>query len=95
MSGPRARIDREPGLEPAPSWMQGALPADQHRPGMFGVTGSGDTSGFSGLQRQPWVELPARAPFGGYFDEVVDAFLAAYPELRSRRSARSWWTATS
>ncbi len=35
--------------------------ADQQRPGMFGVTGSGDTSGFSGLQRQPWVELPARA----------------------------------
>ena len=47
---------------------------------MFGVTGSGDTSGFSGLQRQPWVELPAQRPYGGYFDEVVDAFLAAYPE---------------
>ncbi|MGI8665782.1 MAG: NADH-quinone oxidoreductase subunit C [Jatrophihabitans sp.] len=57
----------------------GALPADQQRPGMFGVTGSGDTSGFSGLKRQPWVELPAQRPFGGYFDEVVDAFIEAYP----------------
>ncbi|MDQ2958552.1 MAG: NADH-quinone oxidoreductase subunit C [Actinomycetota bacterium] len=47
---------------------------------MFGVTGSGDTSGFSGLQRQPWVELPAQRPFGGYFDEVVDAFAEAYSE---------------
>jgi len=58
----------------------GAVPAGQRRPGMFGVTGSGDTSGFSGLQRQPWVEIPAQRPFGGYFDEVVDAFYAAYPE---------------
>lgn len=61
----------------------GALPtgAAQQRPGMFGVTGTGDTSGFSGLQRQPWVELPAERPYGGYFDEVVDALAAAYPAL--------------
>jgi NADH-quinone oxidoreductase subunit C len=58
--------------------LDGSLPVDQQRPGMFGVTGSGDTSGFAGLQRQPWVELPAQRPFGGYFDEVVDAFEAAY-----------------
>ncbi len=60
--------------------IQGTLPVDQHRPGMFGVTGSGDTTGFAGLQRQPWVELPAPRPFGGYFDEVVDAFEEAYPQ---------------
>jgi NADH-quinone oxidoreductase subunit C len=47
---------------------------------MFGVTGSGDTSGFSGLQRQPWLELPAERPYGGYYDEVMDAFAEAYPE---------------
>jgi NADH-quinone oxidoreductase subunit C len=58
----------------------GALPVDQQRPGMFGVTGTGDTSGFAGLQRQPWIELPAQRPFGGYFDEVVDAFESAYAE---------------
>ncbi len=57
----------------------GSLPAGAQRPGMFGVTGSGDTSGFSGLQRQPWVELAAERPYGGYFDEVMDAFAEAYP----------------
>ena len=58
----------------------GALPTDANPPGMFGVTGSGDTSGFSGLQRQPWIELPAERPYGGYYDEVMDAFAEAYPE---------------
>src|SRR6185437_5875210 len=58
--------------------LHGALPAGQQRPGMFGVTGTGDTSGFAGLQRQPWVELPAQRPYGGYFDEVMDAFEEAY-----------------
>ncbi len=60
--------------------IEGALPTGEKRPGMFGVTGSGDTSGFSGLQRQPWVELPTERPYGGYFDEIVDALEAAYPE---------------
>jgi NADH-quinone oxidoreductase subunit C len=58
---------------------EGALPVSQERPGMFGVSGSGDTSGFSGLQRQPWVELPAERPYGSYFDEIVDALAEAYP----------------
>jgi NADH-quinone oxidoreductase subunit C len=58
--------------------LQGALPVDQHRPGMFGVTGTGDTSGFSGLQRQPWLELPAERPYGSYFDDIVDALAEAY-----------------
>jgi NADH-quinone oxidoreductase subunit C len=58
----------------------GSLPAGRQTPGMFGVTGSGDTSGFSGLQREPWIELPAERPYGGYFDEVMDAFAEAYPE---------------
>ncbi|MCW2538707.1 MAG: NADH-quinone oxidoreductase subunit [Frankiales bacterium] len=61
--------------------IEGALPTSTERAGMFGVTGSGDTSGFSGLQRQPWVELPSERPYGSYFDEVVDALAAAYPSL--------------
>ncbi len=72
MTGPGE--DRELDL----ARLDGSLPTGQQRPGMFGVTGSGDTSGFAGLQRQPWVELPAQRPFGGYFDEVVDAFEAGY-----------------
>jgi NADH-quinone oxidoreductase subunit C len=41
------------------------------RHGMFGVTGSGDTSGYGGLTRA--VELPGatQAPYGGWFDEVA------------------------
>ena len=58
----------------------GSVPAGQQTPGMFGVMGSGDTSGFSGLQREPWIELPAEPPYGGYFDEVMQAFAEAYPE---------------
>jgi NADH-quinone oxidoreductase subunit C len=47
------------------------------RRGMFGVTGSGDTSGYGRLVRD--VALPGGSPrpYGGYFDEVVDALAAA------------------
>ena len=47
--------------------------------GMFGVTGSGDTTGFGGLNREIWHPPAAVRPFGNYFDEVVDALQAAYP----------------
>jgi NADH-quinone oxidoreductase subunit C len=42
------------------------------RKGMFGVIGTGDTSGFGGLTRT--VEFPAAAtpPFGGWWDSVYD-----------------------
>ncbi|MDT4892299.1 MAG: NADH-quinone oxidoreductase subunit [Pseudonocardiales bacterium] len=49
--------------------------------GMFGVTGSGDTTGFGRLKRQPWEVPGAERPFGGYFDELVDALQAAYPDF--------------
>lgn len=49
------------------------------RHGMFGVAGSGDTSGFGGLVREPWVAPVAERPYGGYFDELVDDLLAAAP----------------
>lgn len=43
------------------------------RRGMFGVKGSGDTSGYGRLVRN--VALPGGSPrpYGGYFDDVVDA----------------------
>jgi len=47
--------------------------------GMFGVTGSGDTSGFSGLVRRAPAIVETPRPYGGYFDEVVDALQEAYP----------------
>ena len=50
------------------------------RRGMFGVTGSGDTSGYGRLVRD--VALPAGSPrpYGGYFDEVVDALATVLGE---------------
>ncbi|MGH3729239.1 MAG: NADH-quinone oxidoreductase subunit C [Micromonosporaceae bacterium] len=40
---------------------------------MFGVSGSGDTSGYGGLVRRRPAVLGTEPPYGGYFDEVVDA----------------------
>jgi NADH-quinone oxidoreductase subunit C len=42
------------------------------RQGMFGASGTGDTSGYAGLvvRRAPRLSTPR--PYGGYFDEVVD-----------------------
>jgi NADH-quinone oxidoreductase subunit C len=48
------------------------------RGGLFGVEGSGDTSGFSGLVREPWQAPESDRPYGGYFDELVDNLRAAY-----------------
>ncbi len=47
--------------------------------GLFGVHGSGDTSGFGGLVRRRHAEVDSPRPFGGYFDEVYDALEEAYP----------------
>ncbi len=55
-------------------------PYGVERRGMFGVHGSGDTSGFGGLVREPWVPPTADRPYGGYFDELVDDLLAAAPD---------------
>ena len=51
-----------------------------HKSGMFGVEGSGDTSGFGGLVKEPYVALAAQRPYGSYFDDVADALVAAYPK---------------
>jgi len=40
--------------------------------GMWGVHGSGDTSGFTGLRHTEVMARPASRPYGGWFDEVVD-----------------------
>jgi NADH-quinone oxidoreductase subunit C len=47
-------------------------PYGTERRGMFGVSGSGDTSGFGGLVREPWVAPTAERPYGSYFDEIAD-----------------------
>ncbi|MGW0041509.1 NADH-quinone oxidoreductase subunit C [Rhodococcus sp. NPDC003348] len=42
------------------------------RQGMFGVRGTGDTSGYGRLQRPVTLPPSTTRPFGGWFDEVAD-----------------------
>jgi NADH-quinone oxidoreductase subunit C len=46
--------------------------------GMFGVSGSGDTSGYGGLHRRKVQIGSTERPFGGYFDDVADGLERAY-----------------
>ena len=54
-------------------------PSSPSQQGLFGVHGSGDTSGFGGLVRRRPSVVEAPRPYGGYFDEVVDALEVAFP----------------
>jgi len=56
-------------------------PASRAGRGMFGVAGSGDTSGFGGLQRRRVGIVSTERPYGSYFDEVYDSLEEAYPGL--------------
>jgi NADH-quinone oxidoreductase subunit C len=60
----------------APAELPPASPAGR---GMFGTSGSGDTSGFGGLVRRRTAVLSSPRPYGGYFDDVCDALEEAYP----------------
>jgi NADH-quinone oxidoreductase subunit C len=48
------------------------LPVVDVRSGLFGGSGSGDTSGFGGLVRTIAFPAPTPRPFGGWYDEVAD-----------------------
>lgn len=47
--------------------------------GMFGVKGTGDTSGYGGLIRSSQQPGSSQRPYGSYFDEVADELERAYP----------------
>ncbi len=51
------------------------------RTGMFGVTGSGDTSGYGGLQRPLPVVASSSRPFDERNETVYTALERAYPQL--------------
>ncbi|WP_134321896.1 NADH-quinone oxidoreductase subunit C [Cumulibacter soli] len=58
-------------------------PQASGRRGLFGVEGSGDTSGMGGLVTQAGSGIPSVSsprPYGGWFDEVADIFAKAYPQ---------------
>src|SRR4051794_7435323 len=74
----------QPAADIAKTWVtdtpgDGAENSQRH--GMFGVAGSGDTSGFGGLVRDKWVAPNAERPYGSYFDEVVDNLTVVYPDF--------------
>lgn len=66
------------GVEPA----AGRTPLEvvDVRRGLFGVTGTGDTSGFGGLVRTIAMPGPSERPYGGWFDEVVDVLAEVLDE---------------
>lgn len=67
-------------LEPAgtrPAEASEPVVAGKQRKGMFGVSGSGDTSGYGGLRLPAYTAPPAERPYGGWFDEFADEFYAA------------------
>lgn len=66
-----------PGSYPALPIVQPDVGQPAPDRGMFGVTGSGDTSGYSGLQRPVPVQSASDRPYGSYFDIVADALAAA------------------
>ncbi len=59
---------------------RGGVVAGRARQGMFGVRGSGDTSGFGGLALPAYAPAAAQRPYGGWFDAFTDELLAAMRE---------------
>ena len=49
--------------------------------GSFGVSGTGDTSGYGGLVLKGVQVGSSERPFGSYFDEVVEELERAYPSF--------------
>jgi len=49
--------------------------------GMFGATGTGDTSGYGGLVRVSSNPGSSERPFGSYFDDVADELEKAFPDF--------------
>ena len=67
--------DHDPKV--AASEVGGSVPSPDEevinvRRGMFGASGSGDTSGYGRLVREVTLPGSSPRPYGGYFDEVVD-----------------------
>jgi NADH-quinone oxidoreductase subunit C len=68
-----------------PSDLQGDRPglplvAGHERAGMFGVRGTGDTSGFGGLRLPAYAPAPAERPYGDWFDDFADELTVSMGE---------------
>lgn len=80
-----ARNQGDLPAEPSPDG-QPVVPPTRERTGMFGVRGSGDTSGFSGLKLPGYAPAPAERPYGGWFDDLADDFADALDQRGIPRS---------
>ena len=79
---PSRRAPDQPAVEQSPenipAHLVGGEPTAEvrvvgERRGMFGVTGTGDTSGYGGLVTPVVLPGAAQRPYGGWFDTVADA----------------------
>jgi NADH-quinone oxidoreductase subunit C len=70
-------LREEPKAEMSADDRDGAPETISVRRGMFGVEGSGDTSGYGRLVHAVAMPAGSPPPYGGYFDQVVDALAAA------------------
>jgi NADH-quinone oxidoreductase subunit C len=74
--GPETAVE-QPAAEQSPDNVPSPDPTSTEvtpvgrRTGMFGVQGSGDTSGYGGLVKPTLFPAPALAPYGGWFDTVA------------------------
>lgn len=64
----------------APPGQPVVAPTTAPRQGMFHTRDTGDTSGYGGLRLPAHVPQPSERPYGGYFDAIADALLAAMDE---------------
>jgi NADH-quinone oxidoreductase subunit C len=66
------------GTHPTPSAVTPAEGVANSGQDLFGAVFGSDTSGFGGLVPRPLAELSTSRPYGGWFDEAVDALEAAW-----------------
>jgi NADH-quinone oxidoreductase subunit C len=74
---PGEQADPGAQLDPAAQAGQERLHEQVVRSGMFGVGGTGDTSGYGGLQVRRAPVPSTQRPYGSYFDEVADGLAGA------------------
>ncbi len=71
-------IEQSPENLPAPP---GEISERGRRTGMFGVSGSGDTSGYGGLVAPVIFPSSAARPYGGWYDQVADSLDALIADV--------------
>ena len=81
--GEHSSADRpEAGLEPKAKAPAEPVVTGKERRGMFGVHGTGDTSGYGGVRLPAYNPPPAERPYGGWFDTFADEFYAALSDKK-------------